>query len=99
MAEIISSLAGSAAALQTLAVALDEGAREGVSRNMALRTLALENRAGLDASAESLTSLAGDVHASAFTLCFGVACASFVLACLTTETRCRNVWTQARAHA
>jgi sugar phosphate permease len=38
-------------------------------------------------------------YRAAFTLCFGVACASFVLACLTTETRCRNVWAQARSHA
>ena len=36
--------------------ALHEGAHEGVVRNAALRTLAAENRAGLDASAESLGS-------------------------------------------
>lgn len=35
----------------------------------------------------------------AFTLCFAVAFASFVAACLTTETRCRNVWAQAHPHA
>jgi methyl-accepting chemotaxis protein len=51
--------------LQALAVTLDGGAKEGVSRNTALRTLALENRAGLDASAGALVSLAEDVHGSA----------------------------------
>jgi hypothetical protein len=35
----------------------------------------------------------------AFTLCFGVASASFLMAWLTTETRCRNVWAQAHSHA
>jgi MFS family permease len=35
----------------------------------------------------------------AFTLCFGVASASFLMAWLTTETRCRNVWAQAHPHA
>ncbi|MDB4881529.1 MAG: methyl-accepting chemotaxis protein, partial [Gemmatimonadetes bacterium] len=39
--------------------------RGGVARNESLRTLAMENRAGLDASSESLTTLSGDVVASA----------------------------------
>jgi methyl-accepting chemotaxis protein len=65
MAETISSLASSAHALQELAVQLDGGAREGVLRNTALRSLALENRAGLDASAGALTSLALNVQESA----------------------------------
>ena len=65
MAETIASLAVSAASLRALASALDAGAHDGVARNTALRTLALENRAGLDASAESLDSLSTDVHASA----------------------------------
>jgi methyl-accepting chemotaxis protein len=65
MAETIATLAGSAAALQMLASNLDDGAREGLARNTALRSLALENRSGLDASAESLGALAGDVHESA----------------------------------
>lgn len=65
MAETIATLAGSASALQMLAFNLDDGAREGVARNSALRTLARENRAGLDASAESLVTLAGDVNESA----------------------------------
>ena len=65
MAETIATLASSASALQMVAFNLDDGAREGVTRNAALRTLARENRAGLDASAESLGTLAGDVHASA----------------------------------
>lgn len=38
-------------------------------------------------------------YRAAFTLCFAVAFASFVMAWLTTETRCRNVWTQTRSHA
>ncbi len=64
MAETISSLAGAASALQTLAVTLDAGAREGVSRNSALRALALENRAGLDATSGALGALAAEVHGS-----------------------------------
>ena len=65
MAETIASLAVSAGALSTLAAELDAGAHDGVDRNAVLRTLAHENRAGLDASAESLGSLSDDVHASA----------------------------------
>jgi methyl-accepting chemotaxis protein len=65
MAETITSLANSANALQELAVQLDGGAREGVLRNTALRSLALENRAGLDASAGALSSLAANVQESA----------------------------------
>jgi methyl-accepting chemotaxis protein len=65
MAENISTLAMSAAALRNLSVTLDEGAREGVTRNNALRTLAAENRVSLDASAQSLSTLGDDVHASA----------------------------------
>ena len=38
-------------------------------------------------------------YRAAFGLCFGVAFASFVMACLITETRCRNVWTQAHSHS
>lgn len=64
MAETISSLAGSATALQQLAIALDEGASEGIVRNTALRSLSLDNRAGLDASAGSLDSLAAEVSTS-----------------------------------
>ena len=65
MAESINSLASSAGALRTLAASLDEGAREGVTRNAALRSLAVENRAGLDATDESLRGLMSDVSASA----------------------------------
>ena len=75
MAETIASLAESAGAVRTLAGALDAGAHEGVARNAALRVLALENRAGLDATGESLASLATDVHASA-TAVAGLAAAS-----------------------
>ncbi len=64
MAETIASLAGSAQALKRLAVELDEGARLGITRNTALRSLAVENRAGLVASAESLGSLAFEVNSS-----------------------------------
>jgi hypothetical protein len=38
-------------------------------------------------------------YRAAFTLCFGVALVSFLMACLTTETRCRNVWADAYPHA
>jgi methyl-accepting chemotaxis protein len=65
MAETIASLAGSAGALRTLAGTLDVGAREGVQRNSSLRTLALENRAGLDVGSASLGTLASDVNDSA----------------------------------
>ena len=65
MAETIASLAQSAAALKELATTLDDGARGGSARNVQLRSLALENRAGLDASAESLGILGNDVNASA----------------------------------
>ncbi|MBW8769537.1 MAG: methyl-accepting chemotaxis protein [Gemmatimonadetes bacterium] len=65
MAESISSLAQTASALKELATTLDDGARGGSARNTSLRELALENRAGLDASAQSLSVLGNDVLASA----------------------------------
>ena len=65
MAETIASLAQSAASLKELATTLDDGARGGSMRNTSLRALAMENRAGLDASAESLGVLGDDVSASA----------------------------------
>jgi methyl-accepting chemotaxis protein len=65
MAETIGSLAQSAAALKELATTLDDGARGGSLRNTTLRALAMENRAGLDASAESLGVLSNDVSDSA----------------------------------
>ncbi|CAN5216461.1 hypothetical protein BH09GEM1_BH09GEM1_14580 [soil metagenome] len=64
MAESITRLADSAGTLRSLAASLDEGAREGVTRNSALRALAMENRTGLDATDESLRSLAADVQES-----------------------------------
>jgi methyl-accepting chemotaxis protein len=48
-----------------LSEALCAGAHEGVERNSTLRTLALENRAGLDASTTALETLGEDVQASA----------------------------------
>jgi methyl-accepting chemotaxis protein len=68
MAETISTLAITAASLRGLSATLDEGAREGVARNTALRTLAAENRVSLDASAQSLGTLGDDVHASAMAI-------------------------------
>jgi methyl-accepting chemotaxis protein len=65
MAETIGSLAQSAASLKELATTLDDGARGGSLRNTTLRALAMENRAGLDASAESLGVLSNDVSDSA----------------------------------
>jgi predicted MFS family arabinose efflux permease len=38
-------------------------------------------------------------YRAAFNLCLGVAFVSFVVACLTTETRCRNVWADTHPHA
>src|SRR5215472_10527987 len=61
MAETIQTLAGSSENLVTVAASLDNGAREGVERNAQLRALALANRARLDDSAQSLTTLSGDV--------------------------------------
>jgi methyl-accepting chemotaxis protein len=68
MAESIASLAGSAGSLRSLASELETGANEGVTRNVALRVLAMENRAGLDASALSLGTLGDDVNASAMAI-------------------------------
>ena len=65
MAGSIGALAKSAGELKGLATALDDGAHEGVVRNTALRSLAAENRAGLDASSASLVTLAADVNANA----------------------------------
>lgn len=65
MAGTIATLAKSAGALRDLATTLEEGAHEGVARNSTMRALATENRAGLDAGAASLGTLAQDVHASA----------------------------------
>ncbi len=65
MAGTIGALAASAGELKGLATALDAGAHEGVLRNTALRTLAEENRAGLDTSAMSLDTLVVDINASA----------------------------------
>lgn len=65
MAGTITTLAKSASSLRTLSAALEEGAHEGVARNGALRTLAVENRAELDASTTSLGTLGEDVQASA----------------------------------
>jgi methyl-accepting chemotaxis protein len=65
MAETIQALAGSSENLVGIASDLDRGAKEGVERNTRLRSLALENRARLDDSARSLTTLTGDIEASA----------------------------------
>ena len=65
MAGTIGALAKSAGELRSLSETLCAGAHEGVERNMTLRTLALENRAGLDASTTALQTLAEDVQASA----------------------------------
>ena len=65
MAGTIAELAKSAGELRALSETLCTGAHEGVERNSTLRTLALENRAGLDASTMSLETLGQDVQASA----------------------------------
>ena len=65
MAGTIAELARSAGELRTLSETLCAGAHEGVERNTTLRILALENRAGLDASTTALETLAQDVQASA----------------------------------
>src|SRR5690242_2531397 len=63
MAGTIAALAKSAGELRTLSEALCAGAHEGVERNGTLRTLALENRTGLDASTTALETLGPDVQA------------------------------------
>ncbi len=68
MAETIGELARSAGSLRGLASSLDDGARDGVARNTTLRSLALENRAGLDRSAVSLRTLGNEVNASAMAI-------------------------------
>ena len=65
MAGTIAALARSAGELRTLSETLCAGAHEGVERNTTLRTLALENRAGLDASTTALETLGQDVQANA----------------------------------
>jgi methyl-accepting chemotaxis protein len=65
MAGTIAELAKSAGELRTLSETLCAGANEGVDRNTTLRTLARENRAGLDASTTALETLGQDVQASA----------------------------------
>ncbi|HEY5062246.1 MAG TPA: methyl-accepting chemotaxis protein [Gemmatimonadaceae bacterium] len=64
MAETIQTLAGSSEHLVGIASELDTGAQEGVDRNATLRALALENRARLDDSSRSLSTLTGDVEAN-----------------------------------
>lgn len=65
MAETIQALAASSEDLVGLAAGLDAGAHEGVERNGRLRALALENRARLDDSSRSLSTLSADVEANA----------------------------------
>ena len=55
------------------------------------------NWAGAMAGGSRVYPLAA--YRAAFTLCVAVAVASLAMACLTTETRCRNVWAQAHPHA
>jgi methyl-accepting chemotaxis protein len=65
MAESIQSLNGAAEGLERLAAELDEGARDGVTRNARLRALAGENRARLDEGSRALAALWTDAEASA----------------------------------
>lgn len=65
MAETIQRVAGDAATLVAIAGELSSGAQDGVVRNAQLRALAGENRARLDASAQTLQALAEDVRSSA----------------------------------
>jgi len=55
------------------------------------------NWAGATAAGSRVYPL--QAYRAAFTLCFGVASVSFLMAWLTTETRCRNVWPQAHPRA
>jgi methyl-accepting chemotaxis protein len=65
MAQTIQRAADDAAHLQRISKRLITGAREGVSRNTSIRTLALENRERLDASSSALDQLATDARTSA----------------------------------
>lgn len=65
MAQTIQALAASSEQLVGVAAQFDRGAHEEVDRNVTLRALALENRARLDSSSQSLDTLTRDVEANA----------------------------------
>jgi len=65
MARVIRDAAGDAGRLMEISGRLTAGARDGVQRNIALRALAHDSRARLDASIEALQTLAGEVQTSA----------------------------------
>ena len=65
MASAVQALTESSGELVTIATSLQSGARDGVERNLKLRTLATENRARLDESARALELLGGEVEGSA----------------------------------
>ena len=65
MAHTIQRAADDAAHLEEIAKRLTGGAREGVTRNARIRTLALENRERLDESSTALEQLAAEARASA----------------------------------
>jgi methyl-accepting chemotaxis protein len=65
MARAIAESAVDAAALMRNAMQLTTGARDGVARNLELRTLAAANRERLDASSAALASVSADATRSA----------------------------------
>lgn len=65
MAHTIQWLARSSESLASLAVELDAGAQEGVERNGQLKSLALDNRARLEASTTALATLVQEARAGA----------------------------------
>ncbi len=65
MAGVIREAAGDATRLRDVTDRLTSGAREGVSRNVALRALAQDNRVRLDESVRTLETLASEVQSNA----------------------------------
>ena len=65
MAGVIREAAGDATRLKVATEQLTTGARQGVERNAALRTLAQDNRTRLDESVRTLDTLASEVQSNA----------------------------------
>jgi methyl-accepting chemotaxis protein len=64
MARTIQAMAGDSSRLSELSASLTSGVTEGVKRNQRLRSLAHENRDRMDASAQELEALVGEVQKS-----------------------------------
>jgi methyl-accepting chemotaxis protein len=65
MSQALAQFANDSTSLVAISAELDSGSQEGVERNVALRSLAVQNRERLDLAATALDTLAADVNASA----------------------------------